>query len=757
MTPAGNSAKALQQNRPRPTVPRPIVPAVPLTYVQKRPKHQVTSAKPKAQEDGVQAAPSATVVDEQPSSPITEATPAITNGTLGVQAPEENKEPTSPQATIASDGNKEVTQSAADEREGSAQEPLSEDRQQTPRTDPSDGRSSTSRSTYQMPPASFLPANQNHFPSQPVFNNHPAMHHSHPSVGSVRFGAYGGSDNSSPAPPLSAENAPPYPFPPPPPPPQHVAARYGPQQSNGGPTGHSHQLSNGYSPMGPPGLQGFYPRQDGMMNQGPGTDNFARRQMAAFGPPDGYSPSHTPFGMEAQRFNTYDPSTPHSFQGSQSSAPNEPENGLAFHARHPTAVISNGNNGHIDDIRLYQQPPRPNQRTGSQVLAPGPNIFTMPPPPQLPMGVDHLDGLVNYLQSQFGNATFADYTLELRYSDDRAPPVRIPGHNLMLARSPTLKLLMTAQAQESDSDGMVVRTILIESDDPFLRSDAFWMAMQRLYGAPLLDLGALAAINVLPNTQLPSPMPGTPADRFDLALGYAAAGHLLRIPPVISRGIEIASHFVNWATIEKALDFALDGGLDSQWTLQSPQNNGQCPSTYGPAVNMLIHQSLNFIIPSFPPNFELDTSAGDFTRSRRLPAVIDEKPTANPRLSSIKFGDHPTEESVRSTTASAEMITLSKVLLNLPFHLLKYVLESPRLGNVQGWATTALRQKVMHDVVEEREKRRIKVHSNPHVPNAKRKANEKAWETVGWQEAVEHLGGNEATPTLTRTWVEFLL
>jgi hypothetical protein len=369
--------------------------------------------------------------------------------------------------------------------------------------------------------------------------------------------------------------------------------------------------------------------------------------------------------------------------------------------------------------------------------------------------VDHLDGLVQYIQSQFADASLADYTLELRYSDDRALPVRIPGHNLMFARSPTLKNLMEAQARDSNTDGFTVRTLLIESDDRFLRSDGFWMAAQRLYGGALLDFGALA-MQSMPNPPWIANMPGTPTDRFDLALGYAAAGQILQIPPVISRGAEIASHFVNWSTIEKALDFALDGGLDSSWTTNSQRAQEKTPSTYGPAVDMLIHSALNFLITTFPAGFKLETTTGEPLHTARLPFVQDARPAAqNPRLSSIKFGDHPSEESIRSTSSTSTATTLSKILLNLPFHLLKYVLESSRLGNVQGWATTVLRQEVMHSVVEEREKRRRRVHASTYISNVERTANAKEWEAVGWQESVESGSGNEATPILTRSWVGF--
>jgi hypothetical protein len=571
------------------------------------------------------------------------------------------------------------------------------------------------------------------------------MHHAHPSASSLMFGGYPESNNSSPVPPLSAGNAPPYPYPQQ----QHYGGgRHGPHQSNGS---HSQHMSNGYSPMGPPPPPGYYPRQDGFMPQGAGNENYARRQMVSFGPPDGYSPSATPFGVENQRLASYDPSTPHSFHGSQSSAPNDQDNSAPFYAQYPTAVISNGSNGHTDEVRLYQQP-RPKPRTGSQPLVPATinhPAMTAPAPPS----TDHLDGLLIYLQSQFGDSTFADYTLELRYSDDRAEPVRIPGHNLMFARSPTLKAIMTAQAQESNSDGLTVRTLLIESDDRFLRSDSFWMAVQRLYGGPLLDLG-VANVTLLPTISRSSttPIPGTPADRFDLALGYAAAGHILQIPPVINRGAEIAGHFVGWETAEKALDFALDGGLDSQWTIPEQRDQARCPSTYGPAVNMIIYATLNFIVQNFPPQLDLDTSVKEPPRNHRLPRVEEHHPPPqNPLLSKIQFGEYEEEKS------EDPVVTLSKILLNLPFHLLKYVLESPRLGNVQIWASTELRRKVMHRVIEEREQRRNKVRDNTHIPNTERVANSKEWNAVGWQESVAPLGAHDVAPTLTKTWVDFTI
>ena len=596
-----------------------------------------------------------------------------------------------------------------------------------------------------MPPA-FVPSSQTQsntatfnsvkFPPQQNFNNGQSIHHTQASAGSVVFGGYPESNNSSPAPPLSAGNAPPYPFQQPP-----QAGRHGPHPSNGS---HTQQVSNGFSTMAPP-PPGYYPRQDNFSNQALGSDNLARRQMVSFGPTDGSSPSGTPLGFDSARFPSYDPSTPHSFHGSQSSAPNEQETNPAFYSQYPTAVISNGSNGHIDEVRLYQQP-RMKPRSGAQGLAVPHGSFPMGP---LPPPADNYDGLLAYLGTQFADAELADYVLELRYSDDRAPPVRIPGHNLLFARSPYLKTLMKAQSRESND--LTIKPLFIESDDRFLRSDGFWMAVQRLYGGPLLDLGAAAMHHLPRSARQTSPMPGTPADRFDLALGYAAAGCILQVPPVINRGIEIASLLINWDTIEKALDFALDGGVDAQWTYHTKTDQVSCPSTYGPATNMLIFSALTFIVTSFPPNFELDTSVGEPAYNRRLPIIPQDRSSVlNPRLSLIKFGDHPSEDSVRSEPSSIQ-VTLSKILVNLPFHLLKFVLESPRLGNVEGWANNTLRQKAMHTVIEEREKRRLKVLASPHVPG---KTDDQFDDTVRWREAIDPHGGHEGTPVLTRNWSE---
>jgi hypothetical protein len=751
------AARALQQNRPRPALPKNVVPAIPLPFIQKRQQQQ---AARRAKEEA------AKLEIMKASSPTPPAEPSeMVNGTSEELVPEmvaedDTKEspasPATPSTPAAEDTPVAESELQTEEEKGTSPVqgkhtvnfPSYQHKTDLPRDDHedtvdlarSDGHSSVSRSTYHMPPA-FIPATNTNlngmhaeaarFPQQNGFNGPHSMHQPHPSVGSVMFGGYPESNNSSPAPPPSASNMPPYNFPPPP----HSVGRHAPHPSNA-----SH-MSNGFAGMGPPPPPGYYGRPDTFTNHGP--EGYMNRHPANFNSTEQFLPP--PIAGSQHPNNGYGPSTPHSFQGSQTSN-QEQENGPAFWNQYPTAVISNGSNGHIEDVRLYQQP-TPKPRQGPAPVVAAPHAF-LGPPKERPSEIDQMDGLLAWLGESFANPTFTDYVVELRYTDDRAPPVRIPGHSLMLARSLKLKDMMLDQAQ---SDGVLARSLLIESDDRFLNSDGFWAAMQRLYGIPLLDLNSIGALSAR-SSQYNPPTKGVTGSQFELALGYAAAGHLLKIISVTGRGCELAGSLLSWDNIERALDFALDGGLDFQWTLERSDSS----PTYGPFVNILIHFVVSFLISGFPAKFKLDTSVGDPSFHRRLPSTPDRRSsTQTRRLSTIKFGDHSVDDESLSTIPEDHVTTkLSKILLAIPFHLLKFILESPRLGNVQDWASTSLRTEVIHDVIQEREKRRIKVHQSPNLPSDERTTS-KQWQVVGYQEYIENSVNAESTPTILRKWIGY--
>ncbi len=304
-------------------------------------------------------------------------------------------------------------------------------------------------------------------------------------------------------------------------------------------------------------------------------------------------------------------------------------------------------------------------------------------------------------------------------------------------------------------DGNSSRTILIESADRFLCTDGFWTALQRLYGGSLLDLDTSPNSGCAVESQNMTTSNPALFRRFELALGYAAAGHILQIPPVVSRGIDVACHLVHWSTLEKALDFALEGGLSAQWAMDS--NFAGAYPRYGPAVDMLIHSALSFLIANFPLHLDFDVNSPAPAFNRRLPALSGGNVAKhNPRLSSIKFGDHSIDEPYGATANNASPASLiSRVLINLPFQLLKYVLEAPALGSVD-WATPEMRLNVMREVINERERRRLRARDDKNVSNEVRMSNLKEWQPVGWQEAVDS-DATRKLPILTRTWVDFKL
>lgn len=767
MAPPADAAKALQSNRTRPTVMRPIIPAIPLPYITKRKQN---TAPPKAPAVGVAATPTPTVASST-ATPAADGDQLSTNGTIAdaeatVAVPEletgadviKDSEKTD---TGAIGGASEIEShgeqyseafysgSVKAKRHGTSADVAPTDSQKVAPSAPS-LHQAESTASYKMPPP-FYPANHDqsapssaesiHHSTYPSFDSHNTMQHGPPSV-TQGFGRYSDSGTSSPAPPASARG------------PNQMFFQSASQDGENGQVplhvnGHSHSTTNGFSSMGMQGPPpGFLPRHEAH------AENLGRRQVVSFVPPTGYSPSTTPSTGDPGRYMTFEQSTPHGFHGSQSSLQHDFDSHTPpFFSPYGGPMTSNGANGHYEDPRMYQ-PHRQNGRHGSHSMPGAHGNFAPQHGSRASAPVDNLDGLMGYLLSQLSDRTFADCTLQLWYPGAHTPFYQVVGHNLLFARSPTLKNLMTEQTEQRAGETLQHKTLRLESNDRFLRADAVWLATQRLYGGPLLDP---MLPSVMPNSpSLPSqpPMSGHPAERFDLALAYAAAGHVLQMPPVTNRGIDIATHTLRWETLEKALDFALDGGLDSQWTLE---DNRDIASTYGPAANILLHHVLKFIISSFPPNFELDTSVSEPKFTGRLPTIKDSRPLLpNPRLSSIKFGDHSVDEASPTTGGNFISTTLSLILLTLPFPLLKYVLESPRLGSVEGWASAKLRQKVMHTVVEEREKRRAKTFNSHNVTNEQRLAARKQWEVVGWQESVSSINGPETT-ILGRHWVDFVL
>jgi hypothetical protein len=642
---------------------------------------------------------------------------------------------------------------------------------------------------YQFPPP-FHHHGQHSTPSSvdsptghqflPSYNNPPLQHpHPQPGANGVIFGGYPDSSSSSPA--LQY---------PPHPPPGFMDPNFQPPFH---PLGHQHRLSEPRVPfMNRPGNPSFSHRPDVYLPPRPGFPYAPQYhgRMPSFAPPEGYSPfpPGTPVGGENRGF--IPPQPPQAHGTRVLSGPSYDHNSPSVGRDSPQMSTQSGQQITVSSAAASEKDSHSQSESGEFRGEGGQAFF----PGQLAPKDDGLGGLLNYIESQFDRPDYSDYTLELQHADGAFKGVW-HVHGLLIARSPTLKALIDL----ASSDGRTEKKLRIESSDRFLSLEAFARAIQRLYGLSLLPSQEIIASGY-PSSRSYRTTDGQFLDvqairkRMEFALAYAAAGRLLRITEVARRGVEAAGRAITWETLEMTLDFAMDGGLSVEWTsgdiksstsasspassrrsvsaegsqtgsasassLGSPQDTPETlplsPSggTYAPYADGLLQQVVNFIEREFPANFVLDSSAPQFSYHPRLPMEINVKPPTNPRLSSMKFGDNPTEDDIRRSNLSTTV--LSSTLLSVPFPLLKHILESTKLGGPDGWASATLRQKIARDVIDERERRRREIRGQTSMPREERSTNSKAWENVGWEESVViEYSGQAGGVELKRRWRGF--
>ena len=558
-------------------------------------------------------------------------------------------------------------------------------------------------------------------------------HQPHPSNTSLHFGGFHDSNASSPAPHAGAYAPPP-----------------GLPLANGRP-----------SHMGRPSGPDFRPQSMMFGNE------FEPTSMDPYGQS---TPSYaTPDGGYPPYMGNYLPSTPHSFHGSQSSAPPE-----EMYGQFSPFGANNGAHNPVDDGRGRMQ------ASGPMMGMPPPlgMMPPMPPPHMLPRMLEpDPEQFISHFKNSFQDPRFADCTLELRFPDNRAPPMRMPAHRLVLSRSGFLEKLMGSD--QPRRKGPSANTVVVTADDKYLRADTFVTALQRLYGFPLFS------IPTPPPGSEDLPLAGGAVDRFSFVVSYAAAGHLLQCISVVLRGMEMASQLIGWDTLEPALEFAL-GASQARGTIDIHERYH-----YGDPTRILLDGIVGFVASRISADFSLDTSVEDPKGYARLPE-IPQLPKRSPsskrgtppiargtsvhtaqgrrsRLSKIKFGDlslegapPPDAQNGAATqpqsTASPQTAALSRVFLNLPFTTLKAVLESPRLA-----LDAEARQRIAVDVAAERESRRlaaaeaVKAGVVPGdgarrvLASVEPRAGD-VWGVLGFQEVVAPIG-NAGYPHLSRAWV----
>ncbi|KAL2120007.1 hypothetical protein VTJ04DRAFT_6968 [Mycothermus thermophilus] len=400
-------------------------------------------------------------------------------------------------------------------------------------------------------------------------------------------------------------------------------------------------------------------------------------------------------------FLPYPPPAVDFFQGSQSSLQVEDHGFPAYHAV----------NGHGHPAGPVPPPPPMNG-----------NVFRNPGLPPMYQDLHDQQDTIAFLRHGLMDKTFADCTLEVRFADinefqdhpayhPNLKSLRMPAHRFILSRSPVLADLM--KAQNTVPGGVV----FLDIKDEWMRSDTFWYSLRGLYGWSFHE-GVL-------HTELPH---RDARDDMKNALSYVATAHYLQLPWIFPVAIHQVTRLLHWNTIELAIKF-----VSKMAALSSHRD--------GAAVPELFDQVLGWLIQNFPVDFVLDVNVGDCGFSR-LPTTLTapkadkgaaiangtscgshsrqpsknqtqlprhSRLSSNIRLSQIKFGDmSPTKDADAPRAPNSTDKILSRIVLNLPFELLKRVLEHPNLGKLTGEFDNDSRHAIFTAIIAEREARRLR-------------------------------------------------
>jgi hypothetical protein len=389
---------------------------------------------------------------------------------------------------------------------------------------------------------------------------------------------------------------------------------------------------------------------------------------------------------------------------------------------------------------------------------PAPVNLQMPPPsapqyvsPEVASDLENAEAMRAQVLTQFNDATFSDCRL-IATEQATGEEHSFHAHRIVLSRSPTLVTAMGINEPEQTPGE--VRLML---PGKYLRIDAFTDALKYLYGGPLLQID-----HQRPGSSAGERFPSN-VERMEHALRYIATGKMLRLPPVASRGVDVAGGLLHWDTISTALGFALEGGLSQVWNIEDGSEDRASTSSsddslgrpepsytpeYDPYSTHLLQRIVDFTVHVFPPNFYLDSSAPQLESCPRLPSLPtsheSRQSRSDPRLSQIRFGEIPIEDHQRPSFATT---TISSVLLSLPFQLLKCVLEHYDLAARLGPDTVA---SIMRQVVNERETRRTKVLQARTASHVEDDLRSQRVQNLYWQESVEPSAQHRAGFRLAR-------
>lgn len=373
--------------------------------------------------------------------------------------------------------------------------------------------------------------------------------------------------------------------------------------------------------------------------------------------------------------------------------------------------------------------------------------------------------LTGYLAQEFNTVEHADCRLQIFHEIRMFEVADFLLHSLLIDQIPLLKELRKSTITQENG----IRLLRIRTRDRFITPLAIETTLQVCYGRSIMEYkgSSLDICSSKSSEEISTSWMGN-------ALALAASGSLFQLESVVSRGLQIASSVLNWENIEKALSFAMDGGLHFEWDPDNafrtatesfsfnfsdstvtgvPPGSSEAVATgsnlqsgelsshpHARSANDLLLRCLEFIISRFAESWELDVLARPLADIDRLPVTANSRsPVATSKFSQIQFGDHPSEKA----KSCDENIMLSSLLLSLPFPLLNYILD--RMDQ-----TT--RSRNINTIVDERERRRRQAVKCESISWSQRQEAADDWAQAGWKESVVL---ENSRLCLQRKWVGF--
>ena len=318
---------------------------------------------------------------------------------------------------------------------------------------------------------------------------------------------------------------------------------------------------------------------------------------------------------------------------------------------------------------------------------------------------------------------WADWTVQVNSPISAVQPFFTYAHGLMLSRSKRMRSLMARQQETSYNNYL----ISLFPKRPIV-PHAFEAALRFVYSDTVLSSPGL-----LP----PKADTAAKAHALDYVISYWISGIELGLEPVASRALDLLQQLMDWDILELAVresatfHFAVSG-LSKDQTLAND---------YFMAGKAILHTVASFMAARMNiTTFKLDTVTSPTVIPHRLP-LLDDRPKTNPVLSSMVFGSMPSSTSSPSSphselappssSSSPFDTAASIILLNIPYNDL--CLFHSRLNKVHG----PKGNRIIAQLVEERESRREKLACDRRYPNKQRMTNSALWDIVGWREFVE--------------------